>query len=163
MDITTDQNMLSEWLIECFLQNNWRQLSIFDQKYLSFTKTYKSFLGNRTANVWPRFWKTNDRIAAGFEGDFTSKGENALAVFSVYIKHGMSKEDIAQAITDLTRQCDINISKSFVVKLLRFHYQHKGAFLKKPFSSIYVDKRLMGNPLKTAFCQSCQCVHSHVI
>ncbi|RYY74614.1 MAG: hypothetical protein EOO52_13700 [Gammaproteobacteria bacterium] len=160
MDVTSDKDKLTDVITECLLHNNWRQLTMFGQKHFTFVKTYKTVVGNRDAVIYPWMWKDDEHIVASFRGDFTSAGDNSLAVMSNYLKHGMTLDQVSNVVRLVSRDADLRISKSYAVKLLRFVYKPKGTFLKLTYRSVYLDRRLMSkadNPV--SYCSSCQCEH----
>lgn len=163
MGITSDREKLTQFIVECFRENKWAEVTLFGRKYFSFQKKYKTFRGNQTAYLNVNFWKNNEFILAGFSGEFTSAGENALCVLSTYLKHGMNKEEISASIKQLVRETDAKISKSFCVKILRFKFKKSGTFLKIPYKKFIFDRTLMGNSYnKVEFCSCCGVEHSKV-
>lgn len=107
---------MKDKIVEQLAKAGWHKDRIVD----AFSKTFETVVSTKQASIWLRFSQV-DNCWRFYGGDFTSAGENVLAVLPFDLCSfplGMAPDEIEQRIGALVVEMESRIAGAFSVRLL---------------------------------------------
>lgn len=110
------EKAMKDEIVEQLAKSGWHKERIVD----AFSKTFETVVAPKNASIWLRF-SQEDNCWRFYGGDFTSAGENVLAVLPFDLCSfplGMAPDEIGQRIGALVAEMERRIAGAYSVHLL---------------------------------------------
>lgn len=106
---------MKDTIISAMAARGWEKDHIVD----CFSKPFDTFIGLQAARA--SVWMRDDREQGGIwllDGNFTSAGENVLAMSNLHLQSTLSDEQIVSKVSGLIDQMEEAVSQAFSVRMI---------------------------------------------
>ena len=110
--------VMKDTIITAMAARGWEKDRIVD----CFSKPFDTFIGPQAARA--SVWMRDDREQGGvwlLDGNFTSAGENVLAMSSLYLPADLTNDEVVSKVSRLIEQMEEAVSQAFSVRMIPAH------------------------------------------